>query len=211
MNGTTGQINVPAMKALMTNYTHLAAEDKARAVDLAVQCVAEKDKTLSMSGLLAFQASACMNRAVLMATDMKVIVGLILTRKKNKDTIVFCFKGCPRRNRPAATENQTESTWSNTMVKEIGVPASPTDSLHFIGFLSFLNQGGLLENSQRRRSLQSVRGGGHQGRRHEGRPDGSVTSSVFCFSTTICCSFGFFFQIQSHSSSTSVWGSCPTR
>jgi len=92
LDAETGQIDAAAVKVLM-NYTHLTPEAKIRAADMIESCVARVDKTMSMTGWLAFQAIACMNRAILMATDMK---------------------GCPRQS--AAPEGQSESPSSHSLI-----------------------------------------------------------------------------------------------
>ena len=74
LDAASGKVNVTAVKALLVNYTELTADEKARAADLAEQCVANPEKVLAVNGWLAVQASSCMTRAFAMVTGMKVTV-----------------------------------------------------------------------------------------------------------------------------------------
>jgi len=71
LDAASGKVNVTAVKALLVNYTELTADEKARAADLAEQCVANPEKVLAVNGWLAVQASSCMTRAFAMVTGMK--------------------------------------------------------------------------------------------------------------------------------------------
>ena len=62
-----------AMRTLLAEHTKLTAEQKARAADLAAQCVAGPGRTsVALIGWLAVQANVCIDRAILVATDMEV-------------------------------------------------------------------------------------------------------------------------------------------
>lgn len=59
---------------MMVNGLHLTAEQKAKAVVLADKCCSKIDKSVPKKGWLALQMVECVQRAILMATDYKVLI-----------------------------------------------------------------------------------------------------------------------------------------
>ena len=62
-----------AVRAALLCGTHLTTAQKAKAVDLAAKCLQRLDaKSVPKKAWLALQINECLNRAIVLATDLKV-------------------------------------------------------------------------------------------------------------------------------------------